>query len=314
MQKIFTLILLMPFVVYSQNVGVGTNNPQQKLDVNGNINVAGTIMANGVAGSPGQVLSTDNAGRLQWSNGSNVQPGNDYKNFAGFYGIFDSVETWTIPNGVTRIMVEAWGGGGGGSYGGGGGGGGYVRAQFTVNPGSVVNITVGSAGAGSAIGSTEAGHAGGNTVVRVPDNNGTNWYAVATGGVGAYNNPGISFLSSHNAGGSFYVSNMYPVAAGVIVYPNYIGESGEPGYPCQYTFTQVSTGVFVQEAMGGRGGDAGNSSKTGGAGARNLPDNGSSIASRYAGTSGLLGGGGGSGMQGIIAGRPGGKGRVVIWY
>ena len=312
MQKFFTLILLIPFVVSAQNVGIGTNSPQERLDVNGNINVNGTIKANGVAGMPGQVLTTNSAGNLQWNNGA--QADNGYKNFIGFYGFFDSVENWTIPNGVTRILVEAWGGGGGGSFGGGGGGGGYVRSQFTVNPGTVLNITIGSAGAGSANGSTEAGRPGGNTIVRVPDNNGTTWYAVATGGTGAYNNPNLSFISSHNVGGSFYVTNQYPIGVGVTIYPYFMGEVGEVGYPNYYTYTQVSTGVFIQEATGGKGGDAGSSNKTGGAGSRKFNDNTSTLSSRYAGSGGSFGGGGGSGMPDVAAGRPGGKGKVIIWY
>ena len=45
-----------PAFVNAQNVGINNPNPNEKLDVNGNINVTGTIKANGSAGSPNQVL------------------------------------------------------------------------------------------------------------------------------------------------------------------------------------------------------------------------------------------------------------------
>jgi|GEM_PF-4636566 len=44
----------------AQNAGIGTISPSQKLDVNGNINLTGTIKANGVNGTAGQVLMKNN--------------------------------------------------------------------------------------------------------------------------------------------------------------------------------------------------------------------------------------------------------------
>ncbi|MEQ1935687.1 MAG: hypothetical protein ABL962_17660 [Fimbriimonadaceae bacterium] len=38
------------------NVGIGTTNPAEKLDVNGNINLNGTIKVNGQDGQAGQVV------------------------------------------------------------------------------------------------------------------------------------------------------------------------------------------------------------------------------------------------------------------
>jgi hypothetical protein len=300
--------------LFSQNVGVGTTNPQERLDVNGNINVTGAIKADGIAGQPGQILTTNNAGKIQWSN-NNTGTDFGYTRFVGLYGFIDSNETWSVPNGVTKILVEAWGGGGGGSYGGGGGGGGYVRAQFNVSAGTVVNITVGKGGAANAHNNTEYGHPGGTTVVTVPDTSNTTWFVVATGGAGAYNNPGISFISSYNQGGSYYVANQYPVIGpGLSIYPSFVGESGEAGCPSYYTYTQTGTSTFLQEVTGGKGGDAGNSIKTGGAGGRNLTDGGPTIASRYAGWIGVFGGGGGGGIQNFVSGREGGNGKVIIWY
>ena len=302
MKRIFILFLLLPNILFSQNVGVGTTTPQEKLDVNGNINVSGTIKANGIAGQPGQIMTINSAGKIQWDNNST---GTDlgYKNFVGFYAIFDSIETWTVPAGVNRILIEAWAGGGGGSLSGGGGGGGYVRAQFGVNAGAVITIAIGKGGVGSSI-ETNPGQSGANTIVTVPDSSGMIWLAAATGGIGAYTNPGSNFLSTHNNGGSYFVIDQ----SQVLVYPNFMGAPGEPGYPSYYTYTQSATGTFQQEATCGRGGDAGNSIKTGGAGGRSF------LMSKYDGFMGVFGGGGGSGMPGFSGGKNGGKGKVLIWY
>lgn len=91
--------------------------------------------------------------------------------------------TWVVPNGVTEIIVEAWGGGGRGGrrtvdgYGAGGGGGGYSRSIITVNPGDFFNYTVGAGGNNSDIN-------GGNSVF------GSN-LVVANGGQGASTNSSI---------------------------------------------------------------------------------------------------------------------------
>ena len=64
--------------------------------------------------------------------------------------------SWTVPAGVSRVMVEVWGGGGGGgctaysngisSGGGGGGSGGYSRSVINVVSGQTYNIVVGTGG------------------------------------------------------------------------------------------------------------------------------------------------------------------------
>lgn len=81
--------------------------------------------------------------------------------------------SWTVPAGVTKLYVEAWGGGGGGGYanstrhGGGGGAGGGAIKLWSVTPGDSVTIVVGSAGQG-ALGPTDANGAdGGNSTVTI---------------------------------------------------------------------------------------------------------------------------------------------------
>jgi len=68
--------------------------------------------------------------------------------------IYTSDAVFVVPDGVTRLTIEAWGGGGGGSAGssGGsfGGGGGYASATVAVSPGDPLGIKVGQGGQGGA--------------------------------------------------------------------------------------------------------------------------------------------------------------------
>src|SRR5690606_30344361 len=61
---------------------------------------------------------------------------------------FTTSGTWTVPTGVTTIEVAVTGAGGNGAINGsgGGGGGGYASGTYTVTPGSVLIISVGTAG------------------------------------------------------------------------------------------------------------------------------------------------------------------------
>jgi hypothetical protein len=64
-------------------------------------------------------------------------------------------QTWTVPNGVTSIIVEAWGAEGG-TYFGAGGKGGYSKGTLAVTPGETLYIYVGGAGSGGNINGARA--------------------------------------------------------------------------------------------------------------------------------------------------------------
>jgi len=102
--------------VFSQNVGVGNTSPTEKLDLTGNINVTGTIKANGEDGSDNQVLMKNNSGLLAWGDMCH------YKNAVTFTTL--GAGTCTVPAGITKIRVQLWGGGGAGTGNGSGAGGG----------------------------------------------------------------------------------------------------------------------------------------------------------------------------------------------
>ena len=145
---VFAGLFFFNIVIAAQNVGINTTTPVERLDVNGNINVTGTIKANGVDGSANQVLMKDGSGTLIWGDMC------EYKNL---FMLSSPSGTWTVPAGVTKILVEVWGAGGGGNTFGGGAGGSYIVAPFTVTPGLVITYTTGTGGSGAGSSNASAG-------------------------------------------------------------------------------------------------------------------------------------------------------------
>ncbi|MBM6499937.1 T9SS sorting signal type C domain-containing protein [Flavobacterium macrobrachii] len=233
--------------------------------------------------------------------------------------------TWRCPADVTSVTVECWGGGGGGggnggpatsnhSRGGGGAGGGYVkRTTYTVIPGTVYSINVGSAGsAGSAGNSSTAGGDGGE--------GGASWFEtsstiVAVGGNGGKGG-GITNGTHNGAGGAKKSSGNIGFDVGI----SYYGGSGSSGLGA---FNNSSAAVGNSGAGGASAGtsaDGGNASGitagtavtdgVAGVGGRNSSNNG------IPGNAGGGGGGGGfrwSSTSGNSGGA-GGVGKVVLTY
>lgn len=298
--KFFTLLLssFLSIYAFSQNVGIGTTNPGEKLDVNGNINVTGTIKTNGTDGTAGQILMKNSSGSLVWGDMS------EFRNLATF--ITPGSSTWTVPAGVTRIWVEAWGGGAGGNYYGSGAGGGYISGILTVIPGTSVSYTVGTAGLAGTTSST----AGGNSQI------GYSTTTLTANGGAPSNLATLTGVMTPGAGGSFTVSG-----AG---FNSFIGFQGKPGTTLLPTSYQYNATTFIESCIGGDGGDAANTEKTGGKGGSFLYNTTTGNALRLIlPTAGLApGGGGGSGFISIVTlvsvgnnpGTNGGQGRVIIHY
>lgn len=150
MKKLVTLtaFIVSFYSINAQNVGIGTTTPSEKLDVNGNINVAGQIKVNGNAGTANQVMLKDAGNNLAWGDLSEFKNLQSFDNnsTASSAGANNINSTWTVPAGVTTIFVEAWGGGGGGASRTGGSGGGYISARLTVTPAAIANLTIGAGG------------------------------------------------------------------------------------------------------------------------------------------------------------------------
>jgi Collagen triple helix repeat (20 copies) len=131
---------------------------------------AGAQGPTGVTGATGATGATGPQGP-QGPAGAQGSPGAG-GGINGITEIFTSTD-FTVPAGVSHLLIEAWGGGGGGgggtagttttscdifhnctttntpgAAGGGGGGGGYVRAVIAVSGGATYHITIGSGGPG----------------------------------------------------------------------------------------------------------------------------------------------------------------------
>ncbi len=298
MKKILIVFRLIPFLIYlllaspvlfSQNVGIGTNTPIEKLHVSGNINVTGTIKANGVAGQSSQVLTTNGSGNLAWVNMY------EFKNVATFV----VTGNWTVPANVTKILVEGWGGGGGGCPYSGGGGGAYVRGIFDVVAGNIVSFTVGAGG--------DAGNPNGQDGLTTSIFFGAQTLTASYGTGASYNS--ATLLTIPGGGGNYFSSNS-----------NFEGVYGQPGFPNTINFLQSNATTFYEISSGGKGGDAGNSVNTGANGLFRMVNTGTGALIREAwGTSGRRGGGGSGGHfmlfgGGFANGTPGGSGMVTIHY
>jgi len=269
------------------NIGIGTQTPAEKLDVNGSINVAQTIKANGMAGQPGQVLSLNSNGNIAWGDLS------EFKNHRTFL-YSASLITWTVPTGVTRIMIEGWGGGGGGSMLGSGGGGGYVCGWYTVVTGDIVTFQIGNNGGGGFDGGS--GEDGGPTYINTPGETIT-----AFAGKGMTTFPDGS-SGVNGKGGTF--------SAGL----RGIGMSGEDGQANRIEYIQSNATTFLEATIGAKGGDAANALNTGATGGYRLynPSAAAIQIREIAPNTARIPGGGGAGHY--YAGTGGAKGIVVIHY
>ncbi len=277
--------LLISGYSFSQNVGIGTiASPTEKLDVNGNINMSGNLRVNNTSGQPNQVLMTNGSGKTVWMDIG------EYKNVAGF----SQSDTWTVPPGVTKIRIEAWGGGGGGAAGGGGAGGTYILTQeIIVSPG-MITLTIGAGGAG-AISAVVNGTSGGSTAI--------------TGAFGIYTAAGGSGGTITTGGNStVFVLNGDP----------FIQFAGQSGNPTTYEYAERTAGQFVEVRKYGSGGGIAPFYNNGGPGAFTVIDlnTTASIKSSQASLTNIIGAGGGGGGNLVpgFFGADGVRGMVIIHY
>jgi hypothetical protein len=301
---IFLLIVMGCLPVQAQNIGINTLSPTEALDVHGNLNLTGTIKANGIDGIPGQVLARGAGSQLLWQT---LSGSTDIRQ------VFTvttpgAVQTFTVPAGINKITIELWGGGGaggavsgftgilaiyGGGAAGGGGGGGYLKADVTVTPGQIINIVIGRGATASNAAEPSTVTAGTLVLTAQP---GSNAQILSTGG----GLPTNYFISG--TGGSFSISDAS--------FRNYSFQKGADGELPVYRAYAIQTGTFVDDYLWGKGGTAGNSPQTNGNGGQSV---GLGLSYHYAqGTAGGTPGGGGGGDRNRI--NPGGNGLVVISY
>jgi hypothetical protein len=234
-----------------------------------------------------------------------------------------SVQTWTVPDGVTQVYVDISGAEGGAAYGGGGRGA-ELTGTISVTPGDTLHIIVGSMGQNGTVYSAGAGGGGGSFVYTTADQNGI--LAAAGGGGGAGSNTfpssastGTSGLAGGNGGGAGGIDGNGGNAGS-----DYSGAVGGGGGLLTNGGGGASGGHAVATgASGGAGGSYGRGGGFGGGGA----------ATGYAGAGGGGysgggggtfnyynnggGGGGGSYFSGTLTGavnNHGGNGSVTLYY
>ncbi|HTX20858.1 MAG TPA: hypothetical protein VMD27_03205 [Candidatus Aquilonibacter sp.] len=240
--------------------------------------------------------------------------------------VFDTPGTYqfTVPQNVTKIMVEVWGGGGGGGNafeypyetflsgeqgspstgyvpGSGGGAGGYGKGVFVVTPGETITMTVGLGGSPGANGGTSSVVDGSeNTLIS------------STGGFGATTN---SFFGV--ASGNYWSVTEWSVP----------GAGGTNGSPINITGGSGSLANYNNAGNVDSGGDGGSAGRGGSGGKGDGFTYYSRSDSEYvngssgAGAGQFPGGGGGGGAYNSLPypvvldpGASGGNGEVVIYY
>lgn len=150
-----------PALVAGANIGITNSWPNQTIAFSGTLPVAsggtnatatptagavaygtGSAYAFSASGTAGQVLTSSGSSAPTWGTPTVVSQPNCTVYTSG-------TNTFTVPTGITKIMVEVWGGGGGAAIGQfGGGGGGYSKGILTVTPGNTITATVGAGGTG----------------------------------------------------------------------------------------------------------------------------------------------------------------------
>jgi hypothetical protein len=174
--------------------------------------------------------------------------------------------TWTVPAGILKVWIKAFGGGGGGGssgsagiYGGGGGGGAYAEGFLSVTPATVATVTVGNGGNGGSSSPGSNGATGGASNF--------NGLIIAGGGIGGTK----AVFSTNGLGGAGGISS--------------------------------GSGTFINGAGGENGGI--NASDGGGLNPFSLiypTQTGSSVIDLYGdgGVGGASGGNGGGGKRGFV--------------
>jgi gliding motility-associated-like protein len=223
--------------------------------------------------------------------------------------IFTQTGSWTAPDCITSVIVEAWGGGGAGggnnttsNGGGGGGGGAYSKSAITVTPGQTYAVTVGTGGAGvnGGIGAT-----GGNswfinaTTILAKGGAGGNPPAGGAGGIGGLGGAvGIGTTVWSGGSGGVGNTNSLGFGGGGGSSAGYLANGSAGGTGSAATAIVTAPGGLAPNG-GGDGGDGQNTELSGN------------------GQSGFNPGGGGGGSSDvdivpIVSGGNGADGRVII--
>jgi hypothetical protein len=215
---------------------------------------------------------------------------NGIQEFVAIPATFSSPPTlsfpFTVPQGVTHLLVEMWGAGGGGggggdgfvasspfgtiscsgTNGGSGGSGGYIRAVITVTPGAIYTVTLGTPGTGGPpvgnLSPSGAGNGIGATDTVITDSSGTLVISAGGGKGGSSGSPATPVNSvvaaSCNNGfnpGSGGAGGIAVSGTGIVARTGNIGSnSGVPPPPTAPPVGSISIGTAGMGGSGGTGG------------------------------------------------------------
>jgi hypothetical protein len=248
-----------PALVAGTNIGITNAWPNQTIAFSGTLPVAsggtnatatptagavaygtGSAYAFSASGTAGQVLTSSGSSAPTWGTPTVVSQPNCTVYTSGS-------NTFTVPTGITKVMVEVWGGGGGAAIGTeGGGGGGYSKGILSVTPGNTITATVGAGGTGGQTSGTDGGTGGTSTFSTLS----------ATGGSGTGSGAGAGGIGS---GGS--ILNLRG-SKGQLIGSGSIGTGGVAPYSGAFTLASgqgsgPGGGGFGSGNVSGTSGNAG---------------------------------------------------------
>lgn len=229
----------------------------------------------------------------------------DKSRFQNFVS-FTSNGTFTVPAGVTEVLIEMWGAGGGGHFpGGGGGSGGYWTGLVSTTGITTITLNVGTGGASGT--HTAAGGNGGNTSFSC-----TGFNVTAAGGLGA--DSSLSTTFENYRGGRGGAGMVLPVTMPA-TYKSFFAINGQSGTGSAIDFIQVNATIFARRLTGGVGGIAPFSGQPANTVATNLSLTGTAIRSVNSTLSTFVASSFGSGGNCLATGSTaGGPGRVAIYF
>ena len=258
------------------------------------VNVTLTVTdSNGCASTASQTVRITNCPPI----GSNTVTFNNTST-----GRAGTIQTWTVPAGVCNIQIEAWGAKGGGSL---GGNGAYLKGEFSVTPGEVLNILVGQMGGVTSQGINYCAGGGGGTFVYRNATDPFPLMAAAGGGGQAEEGPCQVAGSGGVGSGTALTTNNNTTVTNGAGGTNGNGGSGGPDVPGAYSFSTGGGGcgwlTNGQDGLNLRNppGIGGQAPRNGGIGGLFTHNSG------YTGADGGFGGGGG-GSDNTGAGGGGG--------
>ena len=212
---------------------------------------AGGQLVSGTTGSSGLMIMPV-ATKTYWAEIGSASVSLDFS-------AIDAVQTWTVPEGVTSIQVNAYGSKGlpassqpAKGY---SGKGGTVTATLNVTPGQVLNIFVGGTNSWNGGGNSAAGNRGGDaTDVRIGGTGLLNRVLVAGGGGGSGWNQSYNNANSNTGAGGGLIGQDGGTITSFSEAPYWLGQGGSQTAGGQEGYQISTPSLRAEPGSFGRGG------------------------------------------------------------